>query len=84
LSTSSATGGLTAWSWDFGNGQASALQDPTNICYATAGNYTVTLTVTDANGTDTETKASNIVVTTCVGPTASFNVVPNTTICEGD
>ena len=84
LSTSSAAGGITGWSWDFGNGQTSTLQNPTGICYATAGNYTVTLIVTDANGNGTETKTSYIVVTTCVGPTASFNVVPNTTICEGD
>lgn len=51
------------FSWDFGNTLTSTLEDPTNICYNTAGTYTVSLTITDANGTDTETKTSYIVVT---------------------
>jgi gliding motility-associated-like protein len=59
--TSTFVAGAT-FSWNFGNTQTSALQTPGSICYATAGNYTVTLTVTDANGTDTETKTNYIVV----------------------
>ena len=39
-------GSLTAWSWDFGDGNASALQSPAHS-YAAAGTYDVTLTVTD-------------------------------------
>ncbi len=50
------TGNIVAWSWDFGDGQTSDEQYPINI-YSTLGNYTVSLTVTDANGeTATETK----------------------------
>jgi gliding motility-associated-like protein len=84
LSTSSAAGGITSWAWNFGNGQTSTLQNPTNICYATAGNYTVTLTVSDANGNNTQTLTNYVVVTVCTTPNASFNVTPSTTICEGD
>lgn len=55
------TGSPTSWSWNFGNGNTSALQHPT-ASYFTPGTYTVTLTVTNANGTNTITRASYIVV----------------------
>jgi gliding motility-associated-like protein len=54
------------FSWNFGNTQTSSLQTPGSICYATPGSYTVSLTVTDANGTDIETKTNYIVVNTSV------------------
>jgi len=38
------------WSWDFGDGNTSTEQFPTHY-YLEAKNYTVNLTVTDANGT---------------------------------
>lgn len=47
-STSSAAGvggGITAYLWDFGNGQSSSAQNPQAV-YASAGTYRVTLTVT--------------------------------------
>lgn len=50
------------FSWDFGNTLTSTLEDPTNICYNAAGSFTVTLTVTDANGVDTEIKTNYITV----------------------
>lgn len=43
------------WDWDFGDGATSALENPTHS-YATAGTYTVTLTITDISGcSDMET-----------------------------
>ncbi len=54
----SAQGGavIDEWYWDFGDGNNSSLQNPTNE-YQLPGNYTVSLTVTDINdSTDTETK----------------------------
>jgi PKD repeat protein len=42
------TPGATSWLWNFGDGTTSTLQNPVHT-YATAGNYTVTLTVM-ANG----------------------------------
>ena len=40
---------ITGWEWDFGDGFLSTLQNPFHI-YTTAGNYTVTLKVTNAGG----------------------------------
>lgn len=50
------------FAWDFGNTVTSTLQNPTNICYPNPGSYTVSLTITDANGTDTEIMTNYIVV----------------------
>ncbi len=61
----------TSWSWDFGDGNTSTQQNPSNQ-YNTAGTYTVTLTATNADGTDSETKTAYIVVSDPVPPTADF------------
>jgi gliding motility-associated-like protein len=60
----SAFGANPVFSWTFSGAEtgASASQDPTNICYNTAGVYDVILTVTDDNGTDTQTSAGYITV----------------------
>ncbi|HPR64557.1 MAG TPA: IPT/TIG domain-containing protein [Thermoanaerobaculia bacterium] len=42
-------GCVDTWNWDFGDGNTSNVQNPSNI-YAAAGTYTVTLTVTNAGG----------------------------------
>jgi subtilisin family serine protease len=41
--------GVTRWSWDFGDGGSSTSQNPSHN-YSAAGDYTVTLTVEDAQG----------------------------------
>lgn len=66
------------FAWSFGNGQNSTSQDPGSICYPTAGTYTVSLTVTDANGTDTQTSTNYITVN--AGPNAGTN--NSTTLCN--
>ena len=49
-------GTISAWSWDFGDGQTSATQKP-NHEYYIGGAYTVSLTVTDDGGaSDTATQ----------------------------
>ena len=40
--------GATSWSWDFGDGTTSTLQNPSHT-YATAGNYTVALYIENSN-----------------------------------
>lgn len=45
----------TSWSWTFGDGGTSTVQDPTHT-YSAFGSYTVTLTATNANGSDTQTQ----------------------------
>ncbi len=51
----------TSYSWNFGNGVNSTLTNPV-ITYANPGIYTVTLTATNATGSDIETKTNYITV----------------------
>lgn len=44
------------WEWDFGDGSGGAADKSPSYTYETAGNYNVTLIVTNALGTDTITK----------------------------
>jgi PKD repeat protein len=57
--------GLAGWSWDFGDGGTSTEQSPVHV-YADPGTYTVTLSITGASGTDSETKIDCITVTSGV------------------
>jgi PKD repeat protein len=50
---------ITTWSWSFGDGGTSTAQDPVHI-YGAAGTYTVSLTVTSADGSDTVVKSGYI------------------------
>lgn len=55
--TDSSTGDPTSWSWDFGDGATSTLQNPTHT-YGSTGTFTVTLTAANDAGSST---ASNFV-----------------------
>lgn len=54
----------TSWSWSFQGGTpaTSTAQNPTGIVYNTAGTYNVTLTATNAGGSNAKTKTGYIVV----------------------
>jgi len=51
----------TSWEWDFGNGDKSNLQKPT-YTYRSTGTYTVTLTVSNINGTNKKIASNYITV----------------------
>jgi PGF-pre-PGF domain-containing protein len=53
------TGTPTAWNWNFGDGTNSEVQNPVHT-YSSAGDYTVNLTVSNANGTASKTGAINV------------------------
>jgi len=47
--TDYSAGNPVEWLWDFGDGGTSPLQNPTHV-YNTAGDYTLTVTITDSTG----------------------------------
>ncbi len=49
------SGNISSWSWDFGDGATSNEQNPSHT-YAVPGAYTVSLTVTEPGGSQTESK----------------------------
>jgi PKD repeat protein len=53
--TDTSTGGATAWTWTFGDGGTSTLQNPTHT-YLVAGTFTVTLTAANAVGATTASR----------------------------
>jgi gliding motility-associated-like protein len=59
--TDLSTNSPTSWNWDFGGGRTSTLSNPT-IVFTSPGEYTVSLTATNASGSDTETKDAFIKV----------------------
>lgn len=67
--TDESTGSPTDWLWDFGNGTTSTDPNP-SVTYTTAGTYDVSLTVTNAEGTNTQLKRGFILVSQfpCVVP----------------
>src|SRR5882724_7114332 len=53
------TGSITSWAWTFGDGSTSTTQNPSHT-YTAAGSYTVSLTATGSDGSDTATKTGYI------------------------
>lgn len=68
----------TSWSWSFGDGGTSTTQNPSHT-YSASGTYTVSLTATNAEGSDTEIKTGYITVNLPAAPTTT-----GATICSGE
>ena len=77
--TDNSTNNPTGWAWTFPGGTpaTSTLQNPTNICYNTAGSYTATLTATNGNGSSTTSQ------TLTVNPLPNILVTGNPSVCDG-
>lgn len=60
--TDASTNTPTDWLWSFGVAGSSILQNPT-YTYTAPGTYTVTLTASNADGSDVETKVAYVTVT---------------------
>ena len=60
--TDLSTGGVTGWAWDFGDGTSIIHSQNPRHYYMRSGIYTVSLTVTDGVGSDTETKTGYVTV----------------------
>ncbi|AKB50411.1 Chitin binding protein [Methanosarcina barkeri str. Wiesmoor] len=69
------TGISTSWKWRFGDSTYSTVQYPAHT-YSKAGNYTVSLTVKNAVGSDTKTIKNYIVANKLKAPVAAFSAFP--------
>jgi PKD repeat protein len=79
---SATTPGITSWAWDLGDGQTSNQQNPSHQ-YSNAGNYNVSLIVTNSNGcSDTLSRPNYINIGSALVPsftmsdTAGCNPLP--------
>jgi PKD repeat protein len=70
--------GVTACTWDFGDGVGTSTSTAATVTYTytTVGTYSVTLTATDASGT--ETLVRNNYITTYDVPVPSYTATPST------
>jgi len=78
--TDISTGSPTSWSWNFGDGQTSTMQNPFHA-YSTAGTYTITMTVSNDAGSNTKVSSGYITVisstpTPTPTPISSFTATP--------
>ncbi|MBL4658497.1 MAG: PKD domain-containing protein, partial [Flavobacteriales bacterium] len=75
----------STWAWSFPGGapDTSNVQNPTGICYSSAGSYDVTLLVTNGLGSDTVTISNFMTVESCPPPVADFSASAST-ICIGE
>lgn len=78
--TDNSTGGPTSWSWTFPGAipPTSTSQNPTGVTWTAPGTYTVTLIVSNTNGSDTTTQ----VITVNAGPTVTASTL-NPAVCNG-
>ncbi len=70
--TNPSAASITGWQWDFGDGSISNAQHPSHV-YQSAGNYTVTLKVTNSNGC-VKTLSKTAYIRTTFGVDANFSV----------
>ena len=79
--TDSSTKSPTSWLWDFGDGETSTLQNPVHTYKTTTGSPpTVSLTSTNANGSNSITQSAYITIDPCGNSPVMRAGNPNTSI----
>ncbi|MBN1618407.1 PKD domain-containing protein [Candidatus Dojkabacteria bacterium] len=63
--TDQSTNNPTSWNWSFGDGGTSSIQNPSHT-FNTVGLYTISLTVSNSDGSDTEIKANLVTVSSAI------------------
>jgi len=81
--TDLSSGSPTSWSWTFGDGGTSTAKSPSHV-YNSASSYTVSLTATNAQGSDGETKTNYITVVQAQDYTCGSLTVNTGTLKSGD
>ena len=66
----------TEWNWDFGDGATSIEHNPVHT-YSAAGNYTVNLTVSNSNGTDSKLATITVLAKPSNADAAPFAYITN-------
>ncbi len=84
--SSDSDGSIVAWSWDFGDGNSTGVQNPSHT-YVAGGTYTVVLTVTD-NDSGINSSSQQVAVSTGGGgnapPVANFAYACSARNCTFD
>jgi PKD repeat protein len=81
--TDTSIGGPTSWAWTFGDGGTSTAQHPSHQ-YPAAGSYTVSLTASNAQVSNTKTKTNYISVVQAQDYTCASATVNTGTLKSGD
>ncbi len=81
--TDASVGSPTSWAWTFGDGGTATAQNPSHV-YNSAGSYTVSLTATNAQGSDGETKTNYITAVQAQDYTCASLTVNTGTLKSGD
>lgn len=77
--TTTITGGtIKSWKWTFGDGGTDTASSPPKYCYDSAGNYTVSLTVTSDSGCSSSYTNKNM-ISVFNNPKANFVLSPQPT-----
>ncbi len=74
--TDQSIGSPTSWKWTFGDGSTSTVKNPVHI-YNKTGQFSVTLTASNANGSNTVTKTNYIIISSGLdAPVTNFSASP--------
>jgi len=78
------SGSITAWLWDFGDGQTDTIQNPSHS-YNSSGSYTICLTITTSENCTSSVCASLVIPNPCIlSITAVVSGVTTTGGSDGD